>query len=64
MTKMLLSALAAVLLPGCALTKEIEGLENRIACSAAKDELYVVSKYGRVAIASVISAKDREVICK
>lgn len=50
-----------MLLSGCSLTKE---LENRLACSVAKDELYVVSKYGPVGIASIISDKDREVVCK
>jgi hypothetical protein len=49
------------LLAACSLTKE---LENRLACSVAKDELYVVSKYGPIGIASQISDKDREVVCK
>ncbi len=61
MKRFLLLTASLLLLSGCALTGEFE---NRLACSVAKDELYVVSKYGPVGIASQISDKDRAVVCK
>lgn len=38
-------------------------MENRIACTAAKDKLFVVSLYGPVGISSTIAEADRAVIC-
>ena len=61
MKKILLMLPFLAILTGCSLTGEFE---NRLACTVAKDELYVVSKYGAVGIASQIADKDREVICK
>ena len=59
--KYFLSLMTAILLTGCSLTSE---LENRIACTVAKDELFVISQYGPVGIASKIAKQDREVVCK
>lgn len=47
-------------LTGCSVTGQ---LENRIACTAAKDKALYVSEYGPVGIASTIDAKDAAVIC-
>jgi hypothetical protein len=60
MKTLLLFALLA--LSGCStLTGQFE---NRLACSLANDELFIVSKYGPLGIASTISDKDRVVVCK
>lgn len=56
-----LGLMALLALTGCSLTGQ---LENRLACSVAKDKLFVVSEYGPVGVASVISDKDRQVVCK
>jgi uncharacterized membrane protein len=63
MTKILMTLVAGVLLSGCATLDGVD-LSNRLACSVAKDELYVVSKYGPVGIANKIDDKDRQVVCK
>ena len=61
--KTILSGLMALmLLSGCATFGG--NLSNRVTCTAAKDEAYVVSKYGSVGIASQIDDRDRAVICK
>lgn len=62
MKKLLLLLPMALLLAGCETMPK--GLENRLACSVAKDELYVVSKYGAIGIASQIADVDRKEVCK
>ena len=59
--KYFLSLMILLGLTGCSLTGQ---LENRLACSLAKDKLFVVSEYGPVGVATVISEKDRQVVCK
>lgn len=56
----LLVALATTL-GGCA---TLEGrMDNRLACTLAKDKAYLVSEYGPVGVSATISAKDAAVIC-
>jgi hypothetical protein len=62
----LLSALAlltlGVALSGCA---TLDGpLENRVACTVAKDKAFVVSQWGAVGITGQIAEADRQVVCK
>lgn len=60
----LLAVLAAAgAASGCA-TFDGKLLENRVACTVAKDEAHVISKYGPVGVASKIADADRAVICK
>lgn len=60
--KIILIALFAVLASGCA---SLDGkLENRLACSVAKDKLYAISEYGPVGLSATLSDKDRAVVCK
>lgn len=47
---------AAIASSGCAT------FENRLAVTAAGDELLVISKYGPLGIASKLSDKDRDAI--
>jgi hypothetical protein len=57
-----LTILAALALSGCA---SLDGkLENRIACTVARDKAHVISEWGPVGLATVISPKDAAVICK
>ncbi len=51
----------AVLTSGCTMT---DALANRIACTVAKDEAFMVSEYGPVGISSKIDQRDSAVICK
>lgn len=53
----------AMLLSGCA---SLEGqLENRLACTAAKDSMFVVSMYGKwVGLATVVADRDRPMDCR
>jgi hypothetical protein len=54
--------LAAAVLAGCG---TLDGkLENRVACTAAKDAAFVVSLWGPVGISATIADQDRAVICK
>lgn len=54
--------LAAVLaLSGCASTHL---LDNRVACSAAKDQLVLVSWWGWFGFAAKGTEEDRKVICE
>jgi hypothetical protein len=57
MKRALIGVLAAAL-AGCVT------LDNRVACTAAKDKAFFVSEYGRIGVASQLSDKDREVVCK
>lgn len=51
-------------LSGCStLGIDPKSLENRIVCTANKDEVHTLSKYGPIAIGSRISDKDLGV-CK
>ncbi len=56
-----LLCLSVVLLSGCASSKL---LENRLACSMDRSELYVVSKYGPIGISTEIAKADAAVVCK
>lgn len=47
-------------LAGCSVTGQ---LENRVACTVARDGARYVSEYGPLGIASKIDAKDAAVIC-
>ena len=58
-TSILILALSSIALSGCA---SMEALENRLAVTAAGDELLVVSKYGPIGIATKISNKDRDAL--
>lgn len=52
---------AALMLGGCA---ALDGaLANRLACTVARDGAYVVSLYGPIGVASVISERDARRVC-
>lgn len=54
--------LAALTLTACG---TLEGkLDNRVACTAAKDKAFVVSEWGPVGITGKLHDADRAVICK
>ena len=56
--------LATLALSGCA-TLSLDGkLENRVACTVAKDKAFTVSEYGPVGITGKIADRDAAVICK
>ncbi len=56
--------LLATLLSGCVTIPGLEGkLDNRVACTAARDKAFVVSEYGPVGVASTIAKADADVIC-
>ena len=57
-----LAILLTLALTGCAFDGAL--LDNRLACTVAKDKLYVVSNYGPVGIASTIADADAKVVCK
>ena len=59
-----LMTLCLLALTGCSGMIPQGTLANRVSCSVAKDEAYVVSKYGPVGISSTIDPKDTAVICK
>jgi hypothetical protein len=60
--KLIMLMLTTLVVSGCA---SLDGkLENRVACTMAKDKAFVVSEYGPVGISAIISDKDRQVICK
>lgn len=61
MTRSLAILSALALLAGC--SNLTQGLENRLACTAAGDTLFAVSQYGPIGISSKISEKDRAVVC-
>lgn len=63
--KHILIVLALVTLAGCSsITSGIGAqLENRVACTAARDKALYVSEYGPIGVASTIDAKDAAVIC-
>lgn len=52
----------AVSLSGC-ITLPQGSFDNRVVCTVARDEAYVVSKYSGVGISNKIADVDREVIC-
>lgn len=64
--KHILITLAVAALAGCgSITSGISAqLENRVACTVAKDKLFSVSQWGPVGITATVSDKDREAICK
>lgn len=51
----------SLFLAGCASPK---WLDNRVACTVAKDEAHVLSKWGPVSIGSQVAAPDAAVLCK
>jgi hypothetical protein len=57
------AAFACAFLSGCLATFD-GALENRVACTVAKDAAFVVSQYGPVGITGKIAESDRAVICK
>lgn len=60
--KLALTLFAALALTGCT---TLDGkLENRIACTVAKDKAFIVSEYGPVGISATVSPKDAAVVCK
>jgi hypothetical protein len=60
--KRIASILVLLALAGCA---GLDGkLENRVACTAAKDKAFFVSEYGPVGVAATIADADRAVICR
>lgn len=61
--KRTLIALAALALSGCATFDGIT-LDNRVACTAAKDKAFVVSEWGPLGITGKLHDADRAVICK
>lgn len=57
-----LVALAVLILTGCA---ALDGkLDNRVACTAAKDKAFVVSEWGPIGITGKLHDADRAVVCK
>jgi hypothetical protein len=64
MKRSLIATAVALLLAGCG---TFDGLtfENRIACTAAGDKLFVVSQWGgRIGVSSEIAEADRKEVCK
>lgn len=54
--------LAVLALAGCG---TLDGkMDNRVACTAAKDKAFVVSEFGPVGITGKLHDADRAVICK
>lgn len=51
---------AAVVLAGCGTMN----LDNRVACTVAKDKGFVVSEWGPVGVSSELATQDAAVICK
>lgn len=51
----------ALLLSGCAGMET--SLENRIACTVARDSAYAVSLWGPVGITAKIAPRDAKVVC-
>jgi hypothetical protein len=54
---------AAFILAGCA-TFDGLTLDNRVACTAARDKAFSVSQWGPVGITAQIADADAKVICK
>lgn len=63
MKKTIATLVAAAALSGCA-TNVVDGLKNRVTCSAAKDKAYFLSLYWRFGISAEVDQKDAEAICK
>jgi hypothetical protein len=53
--------LLSLLLTGCASPK---WLENRVACTVARDEAHIVSKWGPFSIGAQVATSDAAVLCK
>lgn len=60
MKRSLFAVMLLATLAGCA----SQNWENRVACSADKQEAYTVSKYYRLGVASQIAKADALVICE
>ncbi len=39
-------------------------LQNRVACTLAQDEAYVVSKYMRLGVSSDLAPQDAQIVCQ
>lgn len=63
--KLIFAILVLVALAGCSsVTSGIAAqLDNRVACTVARDGARYVSEYGPIGIASKINDKDAAVIC-
>jgi uncharacterized protein YceK len=65
MTKFLIFLVASVSLAGCgSISLNPQALENRVACTVARDTAFGVSQYGPVGITSQLAKTDTEVLCK
>lgn len=38
-------------------------LENRLACSLARDKLFYVSEYGKIGVSTEVAEADKNVVC-
>ena len=60
--KRMIAIVAALLMAGCT-TKPAWLDENRVACTADRQEAHVVSKWGLFSIGSEVARADAKVIC-
>lgn len=58
MKNLFLLLLTSLALSGCIT------LDNRVACSVARDKAFYVSEYGQIGVASEIDNRDTAVLCK
>ena len=58
--------LAVLALSGCASMADFSAnrMDNRIACTVAKDKLYALSEWGPVSFGARISDLDRAAVCR
>lgn len=61
-TLTIIAALSAAALTGCLAT--LDGyIDNNLACTVAKDKLFMVSEWGPLSIGSKIRKADTEAVC-
>lgn len=58
----ILAALSAPMLSGCLATFDGQ-IDNNLACTVAKDKLFMVSEWGPIGISSKIRKADTEAVC-
>jgi hypothetical protein len=58
----LVAAIATPLLSGCLATFEGQ-IDNNLACTVARDKLFMVSEWGPVGISTKIRKADTEAVC-
>jgi hypothetical protein len=61
--KFIATILMSLTLMGCG-TFDMKLIENRVVCTAAKDEAHILSKWGMFGITGKVADADRAVVCK